>query len=30
ESSCSRGSLGLLEGDSFIKRVLGIENQILT
>lgn len=30
ESSCSRGSLGLLEGDSFIKKVLGIENQILT
>jgi len=30
ESSCSRGSLGLLEGDSFIKRVLGIEDQILT
>jgi len=30
ESSCGKGSLGLLEGDSFIKRVLGIENQILT
>lgn len=30
ESSCSRGSLGLLEGDRFIKKVLGIENQILT
>jgi len=26
ESSCSRGSLGLLEGDSFIKKVLGREN----
>jgi len=26
ESSCSRGSLGLLEGDSFIKMILGKEN----
>ncbi|GAG71848.1 unnamed protein product [marine sediment metagenome] len=30
ESSCGKGSLGLLEGDRFIKRVLGIEDQILT
>lgn len=28
ESSCSRGSLGLLKGDSFIKKLLGIENQV--
>jgi 2,3-bisphosphoglycerate-independent phosphoglycerate mutase len=28
ESSCSRGSLGLLQGDSFIKKILGIENQV--
>ncbi len=30
ESSCRRGSLGLLEGDSFIKKVLGKENQVIT
>ena len=30
ESSCGRGSLGLLEGDSFIKKVLGKENQVIT
>ncbi len=30
ESSCSRGSLGLLEGDSFIKMILGKENQAIT
>ena len=30
ESSCSRGSLGLLAGDSFIKKLLGVENQAIT
>ncbi|MFQ5835768.1 MAG: phosphoglycerate mutase, partial [bacterium] len=30
ESSCRRGSLGLLERDSFIKKVLGKENQVIT